>query len=167
MVGQIQVAQSGKVHIIRLLGDVRLNLCTAFDRYTREILGKADAQYQNILIDLSGAEGIDSTTLGQLAKISMVARERFNIIPTIFSPDSSITRLLDSMGFDQVFHILEEPCRNQADFQEWVDETIDEEQAREQVIAAHRVLMGLNENNQNTFRELVEALECSRNKPAL
>ena len=36
------------------------------------------------------------------------------------------------------------------------------DQAREQVIAAHRVLMSLNDKNKNTFKELVDSLESDR-----
>ncbi|MFK4752486.1 STAS domain-containing protein [Oceanobacter antarcticus] len=158
--GQIQVAQYHGVEIVRLIGDVRLNLCTAFDRYIRQVL--SDGMFANVLIDLSAAEGVDSTTLGQLAKISIVSRDRFDITPTVFSPDPSITRILMSMGFDHVFHILEEPFANEAEFRDWVDDTVDEEAAREQIISAHKVLMDLNDSNRDTFSELVETLECSR-----
>ncbi|WP_221798559.1 STAS domain-containing protein [Oceanobacter mangrovi] len=158
--GQIEVAQQEGVQIIRLQGDVRLNLCTAFERYIKDEL--SEKPFNNILIDLSGAEGIDSTSLGQLAKIAILGRQRYGIMPTVYSPRSGITRILMSMGFDAVFHIIEAPFNNEAEFREWVDDTIDEEQAREHVISAHRVLMDLNETNRQTFSELVETLECSK-----
>jgi len=158
--GQIQVAQHKGVQIIRLIGDVRLNLCTAFDKYIRQVISQGD--FDNVMIDLSAAEGVDSTSLGQLAKISILSREKFGITPTIFTPDDSITRILMSMGFDMVFHIIEEPFDDEADFREWVDDAVDEEAARTQIISAHKALMELNESNRDTFSELVETLECSR-----
>ncbi|WP_028293533.1 STAS domain-containing protein [Oceanobacter kriegii] len=158
--GHIQVAQHDGVQVIRLLGDVRLNLCTAFDKYIRQVVSKGN--FDNVTIDLSDAEGVDSTSLGQLAKISILSREKFSITPTIFSPDPSITRILMSMGFDMVFHIVEEPLQDASEFREWADDTIDEDEAREQIISAHKALMDLNDSNRNTFSELVETLECSR-----
>lgn len=160
MAGHIQVARQDGVQIIRLIGDVRLNLCMAFDSYIRDVLGKAE--FDNVLIDLSEAEGIDSTTLGQLAKISILCKDRFRIVPTVYSPSASITRILMSMGFDAVFHILEEPFSNETEFQDWVVDSMDEERARLEVIAAHKVLMSLNDANKSKFSELVETLECGR-----
>lgn len=158
--GKVQVAFCKGVHVIRLIGDVRLNLCSALEQYINEVLARPG--FSNVLIDLSQAEGVDSTTLGQLAKISILCRETHNITPTIFSPNAGITRILMSMGFDQVFHILEEPFVDEADFCEWVAGTLTEDQAREQVISAHRVLMSLNDKNKDAFRELVDTLESDR-----
>lgn len=159
MSGSIHIAQADCVHIIRLVGDVRLNLCTAFDRYIREVLETSDKDCRNVLIDLSAAEGIDSTTLGQLARVSLLCQKQFDLKPTIYSPDSNITRLLKSMGFEQVFHILEESISDTLEFTEWVDSQVDEEAVKAHILAAHRALMDLNETNRLAFKELVEILE--------
>ena len=66
------------------------------------------------------------------------------------------------MGFDQVFHIINEPFSDEADFREWAADAVDEDKAREQVISAHRVLMSLNDKNKDAFRELVDSLESDR-----
>ena len=159
--GSIQVAYCRGVHVIRLLGDVRLNLSSAFENYLDEILSAGE--FRNVVNDLSHAEGVDSTTLGQMAKISIVCREKFDITPTIASPNPGITRILLSMGFDQVFHIMDEPFDDEADFCDWVAESLDEDTAREQVISAHRALMTLNDKNKDAFRELVDSLESDSN----
>ncbi len=158
--GKVQVAFCKGVHVIRLIGDVRLNLCSALEHYLDDILKAPD--FKQVLIDLSQTEGIDSTTLGQIAKISILCRDRFGFMPTIASPNSGITRILLSMGFDQVFHIIQEPFTDEADFREWAADAVDEDKAREQVISAHRVLMSLNDKNKDAFRELVDSLESGR-----
>lgn len=158
--GKVQVAFCRGVHVIRLIGDVRLNLSSALEQYINEVLARPG--FDNVVIDLSQAEGVDSTTLGQLAKISILCREERGITPTIFSPNPGITKILMSMGFDQVFHILDEPFADEADFCEWVATSLTEDQARDQVISAHRVLMGLNDKNKDAFRELVDTLESGR-----
>ncbi|MCD8524159.1 MAG: STAS domain-containing protein [Saccharospirillaceae bacterium] len=158
--GKVQVAFYRGIHVIRLIGDVRLNLCSALEHYLDGILTHPD--FENVIIDLSLAEGVDSTTLGQIAKISIICRERFGITPTISSPNPGITRILLSMGFDQVFHIINEPFSDEADFREWAADAVDEDKAREQVISAHRVLMSLNDKNKDAFRELVDSLESDR-----
>src|SRR5690606_3277785 len=158
--GKVQVAVCKGVHVIRLIGDVRLNLCSALEPYWDDLLKAPD--FKQVLIDLSQTEGIDSTTLGQIAKISILCRDRFGFMPTIASPNSGITRILLSMGFDQVFHIIQEPFTDEAEFREWAADAVDEDKAREQVISAHRVLMSLNDKNKDAFRELVDSLESAR-----
>lgn len=155
--GNIQVAHVGDAHVIRLSGDVRLNLCTTLDRYVNEVLKGTD--YNNVIVDLGQADGLDSTTLGQIAKIAIISRERFGIVPTISSPDPGITRILLSMGFDSVFHIVDNAISDQAEFREWAVDSLDEDDAREQVISAHKVLMSLNDKNEEEFRHLVDVLE--------
>ena len=65
------------------------------------------------------------------------------------------------MGFDQVFIILacqnEEQCIN-----ELPEVEPSEQEMMEKVISAHRVLMGLSEQNQATFKSLVDALEMEQ-----
>lgn len=160
MNGHIQVGQQSGVQIIRLVGEVRLTLCPAFERFIADVLEGSD--FDNVLIDLSSVEMIDSSALGQLAKIAMVSQRRGGITPTLYSPDPSITRLLESMGFDEVFHIIQDTCQNNTSFSEWATETMSEDEARDRVIAAHKVLMGLNDSNYRTFCDLVESLENSR-----
>ena len=158
--GVVEVAFENGVHVVRLSGDVRLNLCSTLERYVEEFLAKGD--FHNVIVDLEAADGVDSTTLGQLAKISILCREKFDITTTISSPNPSITRILLSMGFDQVFHIVDSAIPDEACFEKWAAESVDEECAREQVIEAHKVLMSLNHKNEETFRELVDTLEAGR-----
>ena len=72
--GHIYVADYEGTYVIRLVGDVRLTLCISFDQFIEStfVEGKAKA----IIFDLRKALGIDSTTLGLMAKISIRARAR-------------------------------------------------------------------------------------------
>nr|WP_237443200.1 STAS domain-containing protein [Sinobacterium norvegicum] len=145
--------------MIKLTGDVRVTWCAAFDEYLQAML--ADSAFESILVDLSAAEGIDSTTLGMLAKLSIKAQQEFDYLPTIYSPDASITRLLESMSFDKVFKIL-----SQIDEVTMAETGLtlcdcSEADMREKVIEAHRVLMGLSDENRVKFEQLVSTLEAS------
>lgn len=159
--GQIEVGFDDGMHILRFSGDVRMNLCVTLDRYLNDVL--LQKSYRHVVIDLASAEGLDSTTLGQIAKISIMSRKHCGITPTIYSPNNSITRILLSMGFDQVFDIINQEFSCHARFEKWVGETVQEDIARTHVMEAHRVLMGLNDNNKIMFKDLMESLEhdCS------
>lgn len=158
--GKIEVANKKGTYIIKLSGDVRLNLCSAFENYLEQMFTSTD--FKTALVDLTDAEGVDSTTLGQLAKISIVSQEKYGLVPSIISPREDILRLLLSMGFDEVFNILEEMPAEVKNLDELSSEHLDEEEMRETVIEAHEVLISLNEENKQTFQELVDCLHSNK-----
>jgi len=64
--GKILVASYQGVYLIKMLGDVRLTLCVPFDNFIQNLLIKDD--FYSIVFDFSQTEGLDSTTLGLVAK---------------------------------------------------------------------------------------------------
>lgn len=156
--GKILVAEHQGTFVIKLVGDVRLTLCTTIDDYFNEMF--ACPEFTGVLIDLSDAECIDSTSLGMLAKLAVQARHHYQLVPIIVSPNPNITRLLDSMGFGKVFDI----CRSVAQPEQTLGElpvvSADEDKVRLKIIEAHRTLMDLNEKNRETFSSLVNMLEA-------
>jgi anti-anti-sigma factor len=155
--GKILVADHGGSYIIKLIGDVRLTLCTALDDFYEEMFGAAD--FASVMVDLSEAENIDSTTLGMLAKLALKAKERYQFVPVILSTNPDINRVLESMSFDRVFRIRHEPLEDESDLIELPQVADSEEKVRDRVLEAHRILMGLSNTNHAKFRELVGLLE--------
>ena len=160
--GKIEVANNEGTYVIKLSGDVRLNLCSALESYLDEMF--LDKSFETVLIDLSEAEGIDSTTLGQLAKISIISQEKFGLIPSIISPREDITRILLSMGFDKVFYLIGDVPDEISELNELTCEKVNEEIMRDKVIDAHEILMSLNDDNKDAFQELVDCLQTKNNK---
>lgn len=154
--GKIEVANQQGTYVIKLSGDVRLNLCSALESYLDNMF--LDNDFEAVFVDLTDAEGVDSTTLGLLAKISIVSQANFGFMPTIISPREDILRILNSMGFDQVFSIIDQVPAKISGLYELDCEPLDEEQMREKVIAAHEILISLNDKNKSTFQELVNCL---------
>jgi anti-anti-sigma factor len=157
--GRILVAQHDGVYLLRFLGDVRVTLCTAVDRFVDAMV--EDPNFKSILVDLSRTEAIDSTSLGILAKLSIRSRARVGCVPTLISTNPDITRLLRTMGFDDVFQIVDRPIESSEQFGELPFCECTEEDMRQRVLEAHRILMSLNEDNREAFRDLVEALEAA------
>ncbi len=157
--GQILVADHEGVYVIKMVGDVRLTLCISFDQFIDSMFG-AD-NFSAVLFDLSEAEAIDSTTLGLMAKISLQGQDRHNIIPVILSTNPSINRILQTMGFQDIFTIVSELKTPVSPARELTADVNDELQVKEKVLEAHKILMGLNKENSATFRNLVKMLECS------
>ncbi len=158
--GRILVAEHNGVYIIKLDGDVRLTLCISFDQFIQSMF--SDEHFYSVLFDLKDAEAIDSTTLGLMAKIAIIGREQYDITPMIVSTNPSINRLLDSMGFEAIFNIVEEAPRAAVDGAEPLQlSASDDEVVKAKVLEAHKVLMELNETNRETFKDLVATLESS------
>ncbi|HET8711370.1 MAG TPA: STAS domain-containing protein [Spongiibacteraceae bacterium] len=158
--GKILIAQQSGAFVIKLTGDVRLSFCSALDEFFERMF--ATPHFASVIIDLCEAENIDSTTLGQLAKLAITAKRTYNFVPVILSTNPNITRILRSMGFERVFDIRQQRPQSEATLAELPMVEGSESAVRETVLDAHRVLMGMNEKNHAQFQELVCALEATR-----
>lgn len=155
MDGRVLVAEQDGCCVLKLTGDVRLTACPAIDQFVVQMLSCGNIK--QVIVDLTEVEGMDSTTLGMLAKLALsVARER-DLRPMIVSDDASILKLIESMGFEQIFDIHRHLTCPVAD-SEVVAPGMDEKCAQGHVLQAHQVLMSLNERNRDTFKDLVEFL---------
>lgn len=155
--GQILVADHQGVYVIKLVGDVRLTLCISFDAFIERMFG--DAQFVTVVFDLTEAEAIDSTTLGLMAKISLLAQERFGLVPTLVSNNPSIDRILQTMGFSEIFCIVKEGDASIEGAESLCEDCANEEQVKARVLEAHKILVGLNASNQEAFKDLIASLE--------
>lgn len=155
--GQVLAASENGAYVLRFVGDVRLTLCASIEDYVEGML--ADKDFSSVWVDLCDAEGIDSTTLGQLAKLAIAVHARYQFRPAIFCCDAGINRLLQSMGLDRLFEMHEKTCCATGCNQSIPMVPGSEDKVREQVLEAHRVLMGMNDDNRERFSELVSSLE--------
>ncbi|MDZ7825648.1 MAG: STAS domain-containing protein [Gammaproteobacteria bacterium] len=155
--GRILVGDHDGIYVLKFTGDVRVTLCATMDGFLRSLISRDD--FRSVLVDLSETEGIDSTSLGLLAKLSLETQRRFELVPTLVSTNPDITRILRTMGFDDIFHIVESPLTEIGQLGELPTLETDEEDVRQRVLDAHRTLMDLNEQNRESFRDLVSALE--------
>jgi anti-anti-sigma factor len=157
MQGRILVGSHDGVYLIVFEGDVRLTLCTTVDVYLEKMF--EDPEFSSVVVDLSTTENIDSTSLGLLAKLSIQADKRFNFRPTLISTRRDITRILLSMGFDEVFNLVETPLEHKDQLAELPRMSATDDDVRQRVLDAHRTLMSMNDANRETFHDLVVALE--------
>jgi len=105
--GRIQFAEQDGTFVLKFVGEVRLTLCSALDATIERIFTALN--FNAIVIDLTETRSIDSTTLGLLAKLSILSRQKVGLLPTVVTTNPDISRLLQSMGFDQVFNIVDRP----------------------------------------------------------
>ena len=155
---KILQAEKQGIYLLKFIGEIRLSLCSTLDNLVESIT--QDPAFKTVVIDLTETEIIDSTTLGLLAKIAMAAAERSHFLPTLISTNPDVTRIVISMGFDRIFIIVKEPASRIEELEEIPVLRASEQQVREKVLDAHKVLMGLNSKNREEFKNLVRALEC-------
>ncbi len=157
--GKIQFAEYNETFVLKCVGDVRLTFCSALNETIEKIL-KTNS-FKSIVIDLTEVISIDSTTLGLLAKLSILSKRKFGMLPTLASTNPDVSRVLDSMGFNQVFNVVHTP----APCPECLDDLPEQDQSeavvKERVLEAHQILMSLNQSNRDAFRDLVSALEIT------
>lgn len=156
MDGRFLFAEHEGAYVLKLTGDVRLTLCSTIDQFVERMFKGVSCQ--SVVVDLTEAEGLDSTTLGLLAKMALFVRKQWHIRPLVVTDNENILRLLTSMGFEQIFDI-QRSCKVDAVADcELAPQSMDEQTARQKVLQAHQVLMTLNQHNREAFRELVDSL---------
>ena len=161
MSGKMMVGSHEGVYVLRFEGDVRLTVSGSFDRYLDAMF--ADPGFVSVLVDLTAAVAIDSTSLGVLAKLSIAVQKKYNQLPMLVCSAHDILRILHNMGFEDVFNIVSDANELRQQLAELpLANDLGEEVMRLRVIEAHETLMGLNEQNAVTFRSLVEALQAER-----
>jgi len=156
---KILVGAHNGVYLIRMEGDVRLTLCASLSRYIDGIFH--DRSAKNVLVDLLGAKGVDSTTLGLLAKLALFSAKHFGVKPTLFCTDDAILRTLEAMSLDGLFVVIKSrpPSSTQVDMVEMRCDDAGEEEIRRQVLAAHQLLIKLNPECEHEFIDLIRTLE--------
>lgn len=155
--GRILVATVNDVPILKFIGDVRVLMSSALDNYFNSLYSRAILD--RMMVDMTETQGIDSTALGLLAKMSIQLRNRFNVRPTIISTNPDITRILKSMSIDLICEIIETVDKQETCFDELNPLQETEDSVRQKVIEAHQTLMNLSEDNRAEFQDLVSALK--------
>ena len=158
--GEIFYACQDGHYVLKFVGEVRLTLCSTIDKHLEYCLSKEIIS--DTLVDLTETTNIDSTSLGLVAKLVIKCSERDMPKPTLVSTNPDITQILIAMGFDQVFLLLDFLPTSAKDLKQVPFVVESEDDVRQRIIQAHKVLIDLNESNRSAFKDLVETLEnCS------
>ncbi len=154
--GKVFHASDGRVHVLRFVGEIRYPLAPSVERFIDGLF--AEGAPIDFVMDLTEAKVIDSTNLGLLARVAQRMQPR---LVTLVSNREDINRVLESMGFDEVFAIVPDSESTPEACGELATPAPDQQSLRDTVLEAHRSLMALNKRNQALFRDVVVALEQS------
>ena len=117
---------------------------------------------QGFVIDLTQTESLDSTSLGLLARIAKWMQQGGGEKPVVVSTNEDINDVLVSIGFDEIFTIVQSEIGKAESVQVIPLENGERAELPDVVLEAHRALMALNEENRRGFREVVELLEAQK-----
>ena len=142
---------------ILLVGRITYKISSNFDDFVRQILKKENID--SFLIDLRQTEHIDSTGLGLLAKIAIHSSQNNKDQPIIVSNNEDINIILDSMGFFDVFLIIESFSEFSSHFEDISSTFQINVEKTKTILQAHEALMFLNQKNKDIFQDVVVLLK--------
>ena len=158
--GKILVSDNQGNYLLKFVGDLRVTLCGSLNRHMETIFGSQDVK--KVIVDMLEAEGLDSTTLGLMAKLGLHCRKKYGINVRVFCQNPSILRTLDCMGFDEIFDIIQEVPTIDGELHSIESVSSEVDEIRRQVVEAHKLLMQLNPENSKEFTDLIRALESNQ-----
>jgi len=155
--GKVFHASHEGVHVLRFMGDIRYTLSPPLDCFIEQLF--AGEKPRGFIIDLCEVVSIDSTNLGLMAGIANQMHNAENSRVTIICDQLDINELLASMGFDDVFDIVNSRMDVDMEEEEIQLEKPQSATMSRTILKAHRTLMALNETNRELFRDVVTLLE--------
>lgn len=160
--GTVSVAQQDDVLVLKFSGALSVGdafqTSAAADQYIERAFQQGG--FEQVAIDLSEVESLDSTNLGILAHIARLADEQLHHKPTLFSTQPDITTLLSQSALDSVFDIVTTTPKLQAELKAiGLEGDIIEADFSAMVLKAHRALAALSDENKRQFKNVLEVFE--------
>ena len=156
--------KQGNTYVLKLVGDVRYTMGCALGDFLDGLFAQVD--YDDIVVDLTEAHSIDSTSLGLLAKIANFNRQHFAHPTTLLSTNPDVNQILDSLGFYDIFTIRDTGENISATLQKLaISEPCNKEALTRIVYEAHRALSEINPRNQDEFKSVLDGLRSKLGKP--
>lgn len=157
---------SNNTYGVSLLGEVRLDQCDYLDSLLDKLYQKS--QSFSIVIDVTQAQLLDSTSLGLLARLAIAIRDNrpSSSRPLLLGPTSDIqhtfntmgiSNLFTSVGIDKADSVLEDLEIDQV-IEDGTKCTCEEKEVQGHILSAHQTLAALNEANNEKFSPLIKQI---------
>ena len=156
--GKILIGEFDHAYLVKFRGYIRLTLCASLGRYLERIFDR-DSQPDQVLIDLSDATGLDSTTLGLIARLALHCQEQFHFKPMVFCDRPDLLRELQTMALDEFLDVVPCAAPQPPGLAELPPVDAPAVELKRRVIDAHKVLASINPEREKEFLDLVRAIE--------
>jgi anti-anti-sigma factor len=154
--GHVFYADHEHVHVLRYVGDIRFTLAPSISTFVDSLFEHLNGG--DLVLDLSDADAIDSTNLGEIARMGELLWDHSHKRAAIISTRPEINQVLYSMAFDEIFDICTE-AREARDGTPIPKVSASQELSLRMILEAHRRLMEMSESNRRQFCEVVELME--------
>ncbi len=161
--GKYYFAQEGAKAFFKLVGTLKYTSGSKFDAFLDNLFEKKPT-FEDIVIDLSEAAFLDSTNLGFLARIAEFMNEKNGKKVTIYSPKEDINKLLESVGFDEVFVLVKDIDKTGKEMKEISLDGDGDRSRSSMMLDAHKALINVCQKNADKFCDVVELLQKAVNQ---
>ncbi len=154
--GKILFSLKSNICFLKLIGELRYDLCQGFDCLVRREL--ENNKINHFILDLKETEYLDSTNLGIIGMIAAGLKNKSDKKPLIIAPHKDILTILCSMGFDTLFEILEEKKIEHLEYQDTANIELEKRETKEMVLESHRTLSEISNSNKEKFDSVIDAI---------
>jgi len=147
------------IHGLKFVGDIRYTFSASLDKFLNKLY--EEPAPKGFMIDLRETDMIDSTSLGLLANIANWMKRMGGPKVILVSIQDDINDLLQAIGFDQVFDMVDETGNFLGAAQELELKNSSENELAPIMLEAHLALMEIGDENKSKFKDVVELLEQS------
>ena len=151
------------IHALKFVGDIRYTFSASLDKFLNKLYEEPAAK--GFMIDLRETDMIDSTSLGLLANIANWMKRSGAPKVILVSTQDDINDLLQAIGFDQVFNIVDETGNLLSHTTQLALTDSTQDELAPIILKAHLTLMDIGNENRTKFKDVVELLEQSLQHP--
>jgi len=141
---------------IKFVGETRYDDCGMLNSFVNKTI--SENKCENFLFDLTESTYIDSTTLGIIARTGNYVVNKGQHKPIIFSTNNDINIVLNAMGFEDAFVIINDKVKD-IKFDSMNKKELNNKEKSEMLLSAHKTLSEMNEKNFETFKNVVKYME--------
>lgn len=154
-------AKQGNTYILKLVGEVRCTMGCALGGFLDGLFARSDCE--DIVVDLTETDSIDSTSLGLLARIANFSRDRFARKTTLLSTNPDVNQVLETVGFYDIFTIRDTGETISETLQQLAIQPPNKEELTRIIYEAHCTLSELSLRNQEAFKDVIDNLAAKLN----
>ena len=122
------------------------------------------SENKEIILDMSECKYVDSTFLGLIAKYAMEIKMKWGTSLNILNPTEAVATGLKQTGIEKFVNKIENSYIDNLNIEEIQTKDFDDKiEKSKYILDMHKTLMNLNEENKETFKNLVDLMEKSIN----
>lgn len=154
---QYLIAEKEHKCFVKLIGKSNYMSCGNFKEFVDNLV--EHKKYNDIFIDMTELEFIDSTNLGIIAKFTDYMLSNFDKKAIIYSTNQDINQIIKSVGFFDAFTVLDSTFEDELALKKIKNsDVLNGKELSQILLEAHKTLIELNEHNKEIFSDVVKCL---------